>query len=129
MLVIRVAFLRSSGGGDEEEDEQAGPTKHEEKVLNLAKDVGIALEHIKALTSNKERRPFLAAYHEHPRKLMESLFGTKVSNREYNNSKVHAKYPGQFQPVTKTESNHCKVNLFHLQNLHKLMVRLLEVLK
>jgi hypothetical protein len=102
-------------------EEEAGPTKHEEKLLRLTKDVGSALEHIKSLTRNKACRPFLAQYHMHPWKVMEVVFGTKISNCEYNNIKVHAKYPGAFQPVKEVHSNHCKVNSFHLRNVCKLL--------
>ena len=52
---------------------------------------------------------------------MEAIFGTKISHREYNNIKVHAKYPGAFKPVKEVHSNRCKVNSFHLQNVCKLL--------
>jgi hypothetical protein len=95
--------------------------KNAEKISKLMQDVGCALEHIKSLSSNKERRPFLAAYHSHPRKALESVFGKPISHREFNNIQVHAKYPGAFQPVKEVESCRCKVDPVHLRNLCKLL--------
>ena len=61
------------------------------------------LGQIKKLKTPISRRPYLASLSERKvkvaRKSVEEAIGWNINSREWTNIKIHAKYPGSFNPV------------------------------
>jgi hypothetical protein len=87
-------------GGDGGDDGEEGATKHQLEVGKLLELMGATLpEHIKELKKSAERRPFLAKWSNFSRDALQAVPGHTILNYEYEAIKLHAMYPGPFNPA------------------------------
>lgn len=67
-----------------------------------------------------QKRPILARFHSYPRRTIEKVIGSKISNREYSNIQSHARGVGAWEPVERVKGFKNRMNprvilgLFHL---------------
>ena len=84
--------------------------KTNEKEVTLLKDMAtVMIPHLDELKTPKERRPILAAYAGHQKKVAESVANVKISHEEWNKIQLHAKVPGKFKPVPEIKYHRARV--------------------
>jgi hypothetical protein len=81
--------------------EDAGQTKLEKQTVDLLQQMGRLGERCRNINTVSERRPLLAEFADFPKKAIEAVIGKDITSQEYQNIKMHAKYPGPYEPVPK----------------------------
>ena len=75
---------------------------------------------LKEMDKVADRRPLLAlAADNSSKKVMEQVIEKQMSSREFNNIKLHAKWPGALIPVLKTKVFRNRIDPAILQRLHE----------
>ena len=76
------------------------------QIIAAKKELGpIQSEHIQSLSSNAERRPFLAAMHRrgHSRPATNQATGIYSNKKEWKKIGIHSLWPGPYVPVEKPQ--------------------------